>query len=92
MGGENKVVPDVLCLLYFRAVVIEVIIFPPYSPNKARQLKSFRTERKKKNRKQRKAHAGTHCHKNMCQINLCRCRNNLIQRPNHIFFLALKGK
>jgi len=48
MGGENKVVPDVLCLLYFRAVVIEVIIFPPYSPNKARQLKSFRTERKKK--------------------------------------------
>lgn len=67
MGGENKVVPDVLCLLYFRAVVIEVIIFPPYSPNKARQLKSFRTERKK-NRKQRKAHAGTHCHKTCAKL------------------------
>jgi len=48
MGEENKVVSDVLCLLYFRAVVIAVIIFPLYSPNKARQLKSFRTEKKKK--------------------------------------------
>jgi hypothetical protein len=89
IGGENEFVPDVLCLLYFRAVVIAVIISPPYSPNKARQLKSFRTEKKIKNRKQRQAHAGTHCHKNMCRINLCRCRNHLTKRAKHFFSFLL---
>jgi hypothetical protein len=43
---QEKIELDILSPLYFRADVIEVIIFPSYFPNKARQLKSFRMERK----------------------------------------------